>query len=373
MSAGVLAVAAVAVLGPAAPDIPGVDVSVAVHRESGEIAVLRDQVLVVVRGAEASEPVMLSLPGGRLLEFRGTTILVEFPAIGGRSAVRAALSPRGRERLAWPNPGVGEYFPDLSTRLTLDGRGLHGDLQLTAAVRRDLGGLDGIPDGAGVVASYRFRGGVVQARASSTFGTSVALTPDDFVISLRDGGVLRYRAPDGVLWSVASPPGGVWRVVDVDAVGQRVLVDRAGEWVGLELETGRESWRLGGESLQRAVRSFGEAAGVSVTGPEGTVRDGRLLRDGRVLVHGGSAADWVGVLDPGRGELEPAELLTSLQGPAWTPIRDFWRERRLRLEAVLEVPRPEGSVLLLRGPDGWYRVPVPGGDPPAVTRSGEER
>jgi hypothetical protein len=92
-----------------------------------------------------------------------------------------------------------------------------------------------------------------------------------------------------------------------------------------------------------------------------------------VLVHGGSTADWVGVFDPTRGELEPAELLSSLQGPSWAPIRDYWRERRLRLEAVLEVPSPEGSVLLLRGPDGWYRVPVPGDGLSAAPKAGEDR
>lgn len=363
MIAGAVIVAAMAAVSGgerAAPVVTGADASVAVNRGTGEIAVLRGRTLTVVRDGEPLEPVDLTYAGGRVLDFRGATILMEFPEADEQAAIRAAMSPRGRERLAWPNPGVGSHFPHMETGLTVDGRGLHGDLILDHRVRGELGGLEGIPEGAGVVATFRFRGGLVQARASESFGPAVALTTDDFLVSLRDGGLLRFRSPDGVVWSLDPPLSGSWRVVDVDPEQGVALTERGGEWVAAELDSGRNLWTLGAEVQAQAMRTFSAATGLEVEGVEAVIRDGRLLPDGRVLVHGGATFDWVSVLNPLRGEMAPAELLSGLSGPEWAPLREFWRERRLRLDSVQVWPSPEGVVLLVRGPDGWYRVPLPG-------------
>lgn len=354
-----LAATAVGSAGAVVPAITGPDASVAVNRDSGEVAVLRDRTLVVIREGTPLDPVEVAFSGGRILEFRGSSILIEFSARPQQGIMRAVVSPRGRERLAWPNPGVGVHFPHLETVLTLDGRGLMGSLTLDDQVRAELGGLEGIPAGAGVVATYRFRGGLVGARASERFGPAAALTPDDFVVFLRGGGALRYRAPEGVVWSVDTPSADLWRPLDVDPGQGAMLVRRGSEWEIVSLESGQTIWRLEETARARAVASFGNAAGVDVAGAEGAFRDGRLLRDGRILVLGGAAEAWLGVLDPKTGRLAPVDILRSLGHQGGDSLREFWLERRPRLEWVQELPQPGGSVLLVRGPDGWYTVPIP--------------
>jgi len=346
--------------GSPVPAITGADASVVVNRETGEVAVLRGRILTVLRDGAPLDPVELARDHGRLLDFRGATVLLEFPQVSGQAAMRAAMSPRGRERLAWPNPGVGVYFPHLETTLTLDGRGLHGDLILDQQVRGELGGLEGIADGAGVVATFRFRGGLVQARASASFGSAVALTTDDFLVSRRDGGLLRFRSPDGVVWSLDPPAQKGWRVVDVGPAQGLVLVESGGEWLGLALDSGKELWRLDEATRVRAVQAFGVAAGLNTRGAEGLMRDGRLLPDGRVLFHGGATYDWVGVFDPSRMEFLPAELLSGLALPEFRGLREFWVDRRLRPDSLQVWASPAGVGLLLRGPDGWYHVQLPG-------------
>ncbi|MCU0294288.1 MAG: hypothetical protein MUF10_20265 [Thermoanaerobaculaceae bacterium] len=378
-----LTLGAVAMAAPP-PRFPGTATTVAVNRADGRVAAVVGAKLLLLDSL-ASDTVARSfdLPGRdqSVREFRGNTIVYATSAVEDMPFVLVALSTDGRERLAWPNEGLSELFPTERSRLTLDGRGLYGELVLDGAVREYFELPKDIPVGSGVAATYRFAGEKMSARASEMFRQVVALTPDDMLIALKDGGVMRYRAGDGAIWKldIAGPP---WRLVDVD--------DKAGLLLGLEggtvlrcLDTARGElrwqWDAGrqGDAIRAALGiarepqpvaapakaaprkgSKAAAAATSPAPPQVRVLDARLLRSGRVLILGDQPRRFLAVVDPGGDRLVGEELLSHLEAKGLDAVDAWWQEEATDLSGAWEMPGTAGVTLLLRGTDGWHEVVV---------------
>jgi hypothetical protein len=321
-----------------APRFAGAATSVAVERGSGRVAVCRDGTLeIYADGAAASPVTSFDVPnaGTRLLEFRGDTVAYTFTLAGEKVAQLLAVGTDGYERLLWPNDGIGETFPTATSRLTLDGKGLVDTLVLGPKVRAEMGVPGSAADGAGVVVTYRFAGEKMLIRFSESFHHTVAVTPDDLVIALRDGAVLRYRSGEGKLWERAAVTAGPARIVDADAATALLLADQ-GTLVAVDLAKGDVRWRWKPGSAAEAPA------------------DARLLRDGGVIVQLGGETARLAVLDPAAGKIVRSNLLAELEARGVAGAGEAWRAS----SSLAEVGELAGPVLLLRGPDGLYTLPL---------------
>ena len=385
MRSSLLAVSLLAVAAHAAPPVPrfpGAATTVVVNRNDGRVAAVVGSKLIL-QDSLASEVVAkdYDLPGREqtIREFRGNTLVYSTRSVEDMPFVLVALHVDGRERLAWPNEGLSELFPTEASRLTLDGRGLYGELVLDGAVREYFELSDDIPLGAGVAATYRFAGERLSARASEAFRQVVALTPDDLLIALSGGGVLRYKAGDGVLWrqDIAGVP---WRLVDVDDKGRQLLGLDSGKVLRcLALDRGELRWEWSltaqGTSLGAALgiedeaaastptvkRRRGDRNATQVPTPAPTpvrIRDARLLRGGRVLLFGDQPRRFLLVLDPAGNRVVGDEVLGGLERRGFGAVEAWWLDEATDLSAAWEMPGTAGVSLLLRGTDGWYVVPV---------------
>lgn len=382
LALGVLAAAAVAQAAPPAPRFPGAATTVVVNRADGRVAAVVGARLIL-QDSLASDVVTkeYELPGREqaVREFRANTLVYSTRSVEDMPFVLVALHVDGRERLAWPNEGLSELFPTERSRLTLDGRGLYGELVLDGAVREYFELPDDIPLGAGVAATYRFAGEKMSARASEVFRQVVALTPDDMLIALKDGGVLRYRAGDGVLWK-QDIPGEPWRLADVDDKGGQLLGIDGGKVLRcLSLDRGELRWEWSVATQGGVIRAAlgvkdespipspvvkprrGEKNATPTPTPAPTpvrVRDARLLRSGRVLVFGDQPRRFLLVLDPAGNRVVGEEVLGSLERRGLETVESWWLDEATDLSAAWEMPGPSGVSLLLRGTDGWHVVPV---------------
>ncbi|MDD5564198.1 MAG: hypothetical protein PHQ91_10840 [Thermoanaerobaculaceae bacterium] len=322
-----------------APRFPGAATTVAVNRASGKVAVLVGGQLQLFDDVRAPSPsARLELPGSgpRVLEFCGPNLRYVTHGVQGMAQVFVAITADGRERLAWPNSGLSELFPSQDSRLTLDGKGLYGFLPLDPAAREYFGLPGDIPTGAGVAATFRFAGEKLLARASAAFAGVVALSPDDMLLTLDGGGLMRYRSPGGVAWK-REGRGGAWRVVDVDpAGGVAAAVDGEGAVVGIGIERGEPRFR-------------GALPGARV-------RDARLLSDSRLLVLQVAPERRAAILDTTTmrpaGE-QPAELCAR-QGLA--AVYESWLGTADSLAGLLDAGAAGHPALLLHGAAGWYLV-----------------
>mgnify|MGYP000399366096 CR=1 FL=1 len=239
---------------------------VAVERATGRVAMARGSEVVVL-AADLRQPVAaLPPPPGsvELVEFVGGVLVYEFTLPEEGSPARVAVGVEdGRERLIWPNRGIGEAFPSLSARLTADGQGIYEFLPLAGQLRGELGVDGDIPDGAGTVVTYRFADERVWAIAAADFAAAVALAPGDALLVTTKGEVLRYRSTHGVVWR--RPGQGEPAVIsDVDlGKGAAVLVGRRGvEVVGVDSGESRGSWHRSGVA---AVRLLGDGRLLAAT------------------------------------------------------------------------------------------------------------
>lgn len=366
-----------------APRFPGAATTVTLNPTDGRVVAVVGSRLLLLDSLDSEDVVKaLDLPGRdqTVREFRGNTFVYSTRSVEGMSFVLVALHVDGRERLAWPNEGLSEYFPNEASRLTLDGRGLYGELVLDSEVREYFELPEDIPLGAGVAATYRFVGEKMSARASELFRQVVALTPDDILTTIRDGGVLRFKAGDGVAWR-RDGTGTPWRLVDVDAANKLLLAIEGGTVLRcLELERGEPRWELDvagqGQAIRRALGMKEETPASAAAGkpsrrggkavtPVPTsvpaavrVRDARLLRNGRVLLFGDQPRRFLLVLDPGLNRVVGEELLSTLDVRGFEAVESYWLEEASDLSAAWEMPGRSGVSLLLRGADGWYVVPV---------------
>ena len=322
---------------PPAPRFPGAAATVAVNRGNGMVAVLTSDTIEIFDNvwAPASRG-KIELPGKapRLLEFCGPNLRYVTHDVQGMAQVFVAITTDGRERLAWPNSGISDLFPTESSRLTLDGKGLYGFLPLDLPAREFFGLPVDIPIGAGVAATFRFAGEKLLARASTAFAGVVALSPDDMLLALGGGGLMRYRSPGGVAWK-REGSGGVWRIADVDAAaGVAAAIDGTGAVVGTGTESGAPRFRC-------AI-------------PAAKVRDARLLRGGNLLVLATGPERRTAILDPATGKPageQPAEMCARLGVGA---VYQSWLEHADSLAGLLDVGAVDRPALLLRGTDGWY-------------------
>ena len=321
-----------------APRFAGAGTSVAVDRASGRVAVCHDGKLeIYASGAAASPVTAFDVPNAsaRLLEFRGDTVAYTFTLAGEKVDQFLAVGTDGYERLLWPNDGIGETFPTATSRLTLDGKGLVDTLVLGPKVRAEMGVPGSAADGAGVVVTYRFAGEKMLIRFSESFHHTVAVTPDDLVIALRDGAVLRYRSGEGKLWEKASVTAGPARIVDADADTALLLAEK-GTLVAVDLAKGDVRWRWKPGSAAEAPA------------------DARLLRDGGVIVQLGGDSARLAVLDPAAGKIVRSDLLAELEARGVAGAAEAWRAS----SSLAEVGELAGPVLLVRGPAGWYTLPL---------------
>jgi len=324
---------------PPRPRFPGADTSLAVNRSDGRIAVLHGGTLEVLPDLAAAPTLALAVPGkdARVLEFRGNQVLYLTHEVRGLPSVHVVIAANGRERVAWPNEGFADFFPGEGGRLTLDGKGVYAVLTLAPTMRDFFGLVDAYPLGAVVVASYRFSGEKLATRVSQDFDAAFALTPDDFVATVKGGGALRYRAPGGKLWQHQGTCGD-WRIVDVDPAAATMLtLDARGTLVALGLERDEVCW-------QADATSWGGR----------TPADARLLRDGRAIALGIGAERWLAVWD---ARLRTAaNVLPMLEQQSLSALASFWRAHADSLVGFAEVGGREGTTVLMRGPDGWYSV-----------------
>ena len=207
---------------------------------------------------------------------------------------------------------------------------MYGFLPLDAPAREYFGLPGDIPTGAGVAVTFRFAGEKLLARGSAAFAGVVALSPDDLLLTLGGGGLMRYRSPGGVAWK-REASGGAWRIADVDLAGGVVAaIDGEGAVVG----TGTE----GGDPRFRCVV------------PGARVLDARLLRDGRLLALLAGQERRTAILDAATmkpaGE-QPAELCARL---GLTAAYEGWLETADSLSGLLDAGAPNAPALLLRGP-----------------------
>lgn len=375
---------AAGVLGaPPDPRFPGAATTVAVNRADGRAVAVVGTRLLLLDSLDSEEVVkVLDLPGREqtVREFRGNTFVYTTRSVEGMPFVLVALHVDGRERLAWPNEGLSEYFPNRASRLTLDGRGLYGELVLDSEVREYFELPEDIPPGAGVAATYRFVGEKMSARASELFREVVALTPDDLLIAVKDGGALRFKAGDGVVWRyerAASP----WRLVDVDETSklllaledERVLrcltvdrgelrweIDLSGQHDAIRRALGMPEEPPAPVASARPARKRAKATPPPVVAPPPAVRvrDARLLRNGRVLLFGEKPRRFLLVLDPSLNRVVGDEVLSTLEVRGFEAVERYWLDEASDLSAAWEMPDRAGVSLLLRGSDGWYVVPV---------------
>lgn len=382
LALGMLAAVGAVQAAPPAPRFPGAATTVVVNRADGRVAAVVGAKLIL-QDSLASDVVVkeYELPGREqaIREFRGNTLVYSTRSVEDMPFVLVALHVDGRERLAWPNEGLSELFPTERSRLTLDGKGLYGELVLDGAVREYFELPGDIPLGAGVVATYRFAGEKMSARASEVFRQVVALTPDDMLIALKDGGVLRYKAGDGVLWK-QDIPGEPWRLADVDDKGGQLLGLDGGKVLRcLSLDRGELRWEWSVATQGGVIRA---ALGIKDEVPPSTpagkprradksaaaaptpvptpvrLRDARLLRSGRVVLFGDQPRRFVLVLDPAGNRVVGEEVLGGLERRGLEAVESWWLDEATDLSAAWEMPGTAGVSLLLRGTDGWHVVPV---------------
>ena len=344
---------------PPGPLFAGAGTTVAVNRADGRLAVLHGDRLDIYASGETRTPTTtVGIPGRAPLvrEFRGNTLLYETHEVRGLATAYVALSADGRERLAWPNAGLSELFPAETTELTLDGRGVFDNLTLAARVRDYFELPASIPDGAGVVATFRFAGEKMAARGSETFASGTALGPDDLLITLKPGGVMRYRAPGGVVWKHEAA-GGTWRVADAQGAGLAIVIDGEGSVLALDLDTGKERLRWGPERQASAVAGWlGQRSGAEGPGAAPRVLDVRRLHSAMLLVLGEAGGKWLGIVDPSDGKPVDGEILSRLREAGLDAVVTFWSAHSDSLAQTWELPSESGSTLLMRGADGWYEV-----------------
>lgn len=248
-------------------------VSMAVERTTGRLAVGRSGEVAVVAADLRQTVATLPVPPGsvELLNFAGGVVTYAFVLPEDGSLARAAVGVEdGLERLIWPNRGIGERFPTVNARLTVDGQGIFEFLPLAAQLRAELELGEDIPDDAGTVVTYRFADERVWAIAAADFGGAVALSPGDALVVTKDGGLLRYRSPGGVVWRRGGE--GQRRVIiDVDPRGGLAVLagERTVEVVEVSSGEQRGVWQRSGVVAAKALA------------------DGRLLastQDGEVWV-----------------------------------------------------------------------------------------
>jgi hypothetical protein len=336
-----------------APPEAGRGASVAVESGTGRVAVARASRIAVYDGYTAASPTAtFDAPDGPLdlLEFRGGKLVYRFVMPETKSESYACvLAEDGREMVVFPNDGIGAAFPTAAARLTLDGKGLYQVLTLEAGSRAELGIPGDVPDGAGVIATYRFAGEKVAARFSEDFDGGRALAAGDLLITLRRGGLLRFRSGEGVVWRLDAPPPGPWRILDVDPAARVVVVlEGVAALVGRAVADGVELWRL---DLGAPPTAWAE---VTANRPLSIV-DARLLRDGRVLVLG-RARPFLTVFDPARGAPVGGDLL---QRGEYLPMRERILAEDASLAGVGEVATEHGQALLLPGRQGFAAAPLP--------------
>ncbi len=328
------------------PRFEGKATTVAVSGGGARVAVLRGSRLEIFDAVDAAKPALtLTLPveDGRLEEFHGNTVTYATTLPHRAAPVHVAMDLSDVDLLTWPNEGLGEVFPDQPARLTLDGRGLYGMLTLTPEVRAFFGIPQSTPDGARVMATYRFVKETMLARASTDFRDGVALSPDDTLLTLRDGGLMRY-GPKGREWTTKGQ-GTPVRILDVDPAVRRALVLRGdGVLLGVDLASGAVAWQWKGEE--------GKAVAAS-----GMLRDARLVPGGEVLLllRTGDVSR-LAALAPAGGQLL-GDVLPP--GPDAAMMRGRWAAEDGDLGEVWPVATPVGPAVLLQGPDGWYVVPLP--------------
>jgi hypothetical protein len=322
-----------------APRYPGADTSVVVNRGNGRITVLRGDKLEVFEATGTSVSA-IELPGKnpRILEFCGGNLLYVTHQISNLPQVFVVITVDGRERLAFPNEGLSELFPSETSHLTLDGKGVYGFLPLDPAAREFFELPESIPAGAGVAATYRFAGEKLLARGSEVFVGVVALSPDDMLLTVKGGGLMRHRSPAGVAWK-REGSGGDWLLADVDpAAGLAVAIDGQGTLVGLGLEKGEVRWQ--------------SPAG---TGPR--VHGARLLRGGRVVTFTTEPEKQAVVFDPGSGSWSATEVTQAFARHGMRAVLASWLDRTDSLAGLWQIGTAGGTAWLILGADGWYEVP----------------
>ncbi|HVN75533.1 MAG TPA: hypothetical protein VMT19_04395 [Thermoanaerobaculaceae bacterium] len=309
----------------------------AVNRADGRVAVLAGTTLAVFTTVDAQIPsASFEIPGKdpAVLEFRGNQILYSTHDVDALPVVFVAVSVEGRERLAWPNSGISDLFPSVTSRLTLDGKGVYGFLPLDPEARSFFGLANDIPLGAGVAATYRFAGEKLLARGSEAFAGVVALTPDDMVLAIRRGGVMRVR-PQGIVAWKREAKGGDWRITDVDLkAGLAIAIDPIGAVVATDLEKGEPRWLC------------------AVSGAR--VADARALADGRLLVVTDGPDRSATILDPAKGQPAGVQLAELCGRRGLAQVFFDWVAKASSLAGLVEVTTPSGPAWLIRGADGWY-------------------
>jgi hypothetical protein len=306
--------------------------AVAVERASGRVAVGRPGEVLVLADDLHRPVAALPAPPGlvELVEFVGGVVVYDFLLPEDGSPGRAAVGVEdGRERLIWPNRGIGEIFPSRHARLTSDGQGIWEYLRLEARLREELGLADDIPDGAGTVVTYRFADERVWAIAAADFAGAVALAPGDALVVTSGGELLRYRALQGVVWRRAGE-GEPAVISDVDLdMGAAVLVgQRAVEVVGVAGGESQGSWRRSG------------------------VAGARLLADGRLLAATQEGEVWVVTVAAGAARALPFAQLAGGQWPAnAVPCRQG--------SGPLACLHPAPGGVVVPGDGGWRLLPLP--------------
>jgi hypothetical protein len=375
---------------PPKPAFPGLDAVVVVNRTNGKLAASAGGKLLVFERFGATTPILqFDIPGigGSLREFAGNNLVYGTTGINDQPRTMVAITDGGMERLAWPNDGLFERFPGETSHLTLDGKGLYDRLTLDEDVRRYFELDDDIPLGAGVVATFRFSGEKMAARASDGFGPVLALSPDDMLISAKTGGLLHYRAGKGVVWKLDEGTLGETRALDA-AAGVALLLDGAGTLLAVDVEKGEVRWRWtpvgrekelalwSGEAVptptpvpaprvdrsNSGVTPAATPAASPTPGPRvlpWRVVDARLLSDGHVLLLMRGSRPGLGLLDGAGGALIGGEMLATLESRGLDAVATLWRDRGCYLAWVQETPSPAGPALLLKGSDGWYAAPLP--------------
>lgn len=368
------------------PVVPGTATTVAVEPVSGRVAICHNGKIEVRPSLDARPVWTFDVPNAtaELVEVRGETITFSFALSTEEGVKQMAVALDGRERLLWPNSGIGELFPTADARLALDGGGLVQALVLDPAVRTELGVPSDAPDGAGVVASYRFVDEKLRVRFSEIFRKVVALTCEDVLITLKGGGMLRYTSPAGVAWKLEEGQGGEWRMLDVSTSKALALVlDGGGALRAVDIDKGTARWRWDPAEHADEVASYltrarivrrpaviedvppgapepTPTAPVPVSGPTSRrgVLDARWLPDGRVLLLGDDGRRWLAALSPSTGELGGNEVITALDIAGLPAVRDRVATHTDNLSHVFAVKLAAGLSILVRGPDGWYAVPL---------------
>jgi hypothetical protein len=386
------------VLLAAPPPAPGVTASVAVEAGTGRVAIAGAGRIAVYEGFTASAPTAtFDAPDGPLdlLEFRGGKLIYRFimPETKAESFA-CVLAEDGRELVVFPNDGIGAAFPTAGARLTLDGKGLYQNLTLDGVSRAELGIPGDVPDGAGVIATYRFAGEKVAARFSEDFDGGRALAAGDLLIALRRGGLLRYRSGEGVVWRLDAERPGPWRILDVEPAGRvAVVLEGAAALVGLAVADGVELWRLD-------LGAPGPAWDAVTPGRPLPVVDARLLRDGGARARSGAAVLAIGTRraafrwaatccsarstcrcasassprrprSPASARSRPSAARRSCSAPAGGPqsrrCRDLWSARRGAARRGRPGRRPRPGRARVPGPAGAGR-PGHTARPPGVRR-----